>query len=229
MSDAPRAVHVVVPCRDEAETLPAHLASLTRAVEVAATALPGTLVTATLVLDGCLDDSAAVVAAHAQPWLEVLEVAHGCVGATRAAGVRRARERSAAPAAETWLAHTDADTEVPADWLLHHAAAHREGLDLWLGTVRPEAGTGLTARWLARHTLGEDHPHVHGANLGLRLSAYDAAGGFAPLALGEDVALALEVRRRGGRVGADDRAPVRTSARLEGRATGGFATFLASL
>lgn len=229
MSGHARAIHVVVPCRDESAALPAHLASLARAVEVATVALPGTAVTATLVLDGCVDDSAAVVATWSQPWLEVLEVAHGCVGATRAAGVRRARERSAAPAAQTWLAHTDADTEVPHDWLLHHDAACREGLDLWLGTVRPVADPDLTRRWLALHTLGDDHPHVHGANLGVRLSAYDAAGGFAPMTVGEDVALVHEVRRTGGRVGADDRAPVRTSGRRVGRAAGGFASFLAAL
>ncbi|WP_211249276.1 glycosyltransferase [Nocardioides aequoreus] len=229
MSAHPQAMHVVVPCRDESDALPGHLASLARAVELALGALPGTEVTATLVLDGCVDDSAAVVATWAQPWLEVLEVAHGCVGATRAAGVRQARQRGAASPEQTWLAHTDADTEVPPDWLLHHAAACRDGLDLWLGTVRPDADPDLTRRWLALHTLRDDHPHVHGANLGVRLSAYDAAGGFAPLPVGEDVALVHEVRRTGGRVGAHDRAPVRTSGRLVGRAAGGFATFLAAL
>ena len=37
-----------------------------------------------------------------------------------------------------------------------------------------------------RHPLGEDHPHVHGANLGVRASAYVLAGGFPRLRSHED-------------------------------------------
>lgn len=229
-SGAPVALHVVVPCRDEAEALPAHLDALAAAVEVVRRLHPSVAVSATVVLDTCRDASAEVVRHHreTQPWLHAVEVRRGRVGAVRGDGVAHARRLVAAPAARTWLAHTDADSQVPAHWLLHHVAAARRGLDLWLGTVRPAAPDDVVARWGALHALGPGHRHVHGANLGVRLAAYDEVGGFGGWSTGEDVDLVRALCRRGARVGADDLAPVLTSARLVGRAPDGFATFLAS-
>ncbi|GAB3989944.1 glycosyltransferase family 2 protein [Nocardioides marmoraquaticus] len=228
MSGLPRALHVVVPCRDEADHLPDHLAAMSRAVARCARLLPGVAVDVTVVLDGCRDLSAEVVARHrrTRPWLRALEVERGRVGAVRADGVRQARRYAAAPDAETWLAHTDADSCVPEHWLLHHAAVAARGDDLWLGTVRPAVPAPVLQVWSSLHGLGEGHRHVHGANLGVRASAYDAVGGFAPLTSGEDVRLVESLLDRRVRVGADDLAPVRTSARLVGRAPAGFASFL---
>ena len=42
----------------------------------------------------------------------------------------------------------------------------------------------------AQHHLAEGHTAVHAANLGVRLSAYDEAGGFASVDRSEDAALA---------------------------------------
>ena len=36
----------------------------------------------------------------------------------------------------------------------------------------------LLSRWQSLHPFEEDHPHVLGANFGIRGSAYLAAGGF---------------------------------------------------
>ena len=91
-----------------------------------------------------------------------------------------------------WLAHTDADTHVPPDWLtrqLHYAAL---GYDAVAGVVDVDSfdeypldvidafaeryGTGLTGH----------HTHVHGANLGVRASAYRRVGGWPAMALSED-------------------------------------------
>jgi hypothetical protein len=74
---------------------------------------------------------------------------------------------------------------------------------------------------------GEHHPHVHGANLGVRADAYLAAGGFAAHPTGEDHALwrALADRPRI----ATRRIPVVTSARRRARAPSGFAGFLTAM
>lgn len=228
MSALPRTLHVVVPCRDEAAHLPAHLDAMTRAVERCARAFPGTRVDVTVVLDGCVDGSARIVHEHRhrRPWLRVMHVDRGRVGAVRADGVRLARVDDVAPAADTWLAHTDADSCVPEHWLQHQVAVAQRGVDVWLGTVRPAAPTRALEAWSSLHRLGEGHRHVHGANLGVRASAYDRVGGFAPLATGEDARLVASLLERRARVGADDLAPVRTSARLVGRAPAGFASFL---
>ena len=79
------------------------------------------------------------------------------------------------------------------------------------------------------HGLGFDHPHVHGANLGLSAAAYRAAGGVPHIDLAEDHALwdavgAAGLRRVGAR-----RPPVVTSSRPDGRAAGGFSDLLRSL
>ena len=83
--------------------------------------------------------------------------------------------------------------------------------------------------WLERHELREGHGHVHGANLGVRADAYLAVGGFAPLAVHEDVGLVARLRDAGHPWVATDRCRVRTSGRTESRVDGGFATFLAGL
>ncbi|GGU51567.1 hypothetical protein GCM10010289_84950 [Streptomyces violascens] len=58
------------------------------------------------------------------------------------------------------------------------------------------------------------HPHVHGANLGVRASAYLSVGGFPPLVVGEDVALVQALERHGHRILPTDTCPVETSSRL---------------
>jgi hypothetical protein len=108
-------------------------------------------------------------------------------------------------------------------------AAARAGHDVLLGPVLPDP-SGLSAavlqEWRRLHRRGAWH--VHGANLGVRLSAYLAAGGFPAVRTHEDVHLVEAVRRLGRSivVGED---PVVTSSRLAARAPDGFAHFLARL
>ncbi|SDR93145.1 hypothetical protein SAMN04488570_0749 [Nocardioides scoriae] len=230
---------MVVPARDEAALLPGMLASLDLAVRaLARTAGPGSrrpvAVAATVVLDSCRDGSGEAVAraALAMPWLDSVTVALGRVGSVRAAGVEHARATAAGtPAGDLWVATTDADTRVPVDWLLGHVAAARAGVELLTGTVRPDELLVASQRraWLAQHDLVEGHLHVHGANLGFTLAAYDAVGGFGALATGEDVDLVERLRRHGARSRATAAIPVTTSARLDGRAPAGFAAYLAEL
>ena len=79
--------------------------------------------------------------------------------------------------------------------------------------------------WSQRHTRRE--AHVHGANLGVRLSAYLEAGGFPARVEHEDVALVAALRAR-GTVPAHA-TTVTTSARQRGRVRGRFSGYLRAL
>jgi hypothetical protein len=101
-----------------------------------------------------------------------------------------------------------------------------------LGTVRPdpqELAAGLLAAWRLRHLIADGHPHVHGANLGVRGDSYLAAGGFPDVATHEDVLLSAAVRRAGRVVLSTGSSPVLTSGRTTGRAPDGMATYLREL
>lgn len=222
------AVLVVVPAHDEEELLPACLDAVRRAVRTLRAARPGLAVATLVVLDGCTDASADAVAAAGLP---ALVTGRAGVGPARRAGVEAAFDLlGGVPARDrTWLACTDADSVVPDHWLAHHVALADEGADVVVGTVRPrldELSADRAAAWRARHAPGHANGHVHGANLGLRLATYDAAGGFAPVAEHEDVALVRAARRAGARVVADAVAEVLTSGRLLGRTPGGYAQHL---
>jgi len=220
---------VVLPVRDEERLLPAALDAVERAADRARAT--GVTVDVVVVLDSCTDGSARVCAARAG--VVVRHTAAGRVGAARAAGCGHALATSPVAPGRTWLACTDADSVVPQHWLVHHLRLAGAGADAVLGTVRvPDwrswPGAVRTAYDAAYHGV-EGHPHVHGANLGVRGNAYRAAGGFGPVAADEDVALVAALRRGGHRVVSTARAAVATSARAVGRAPAGFSGRLATL
>ncbi|HMM96551.1 glycosyltransferase [Phycicoccus sp.] len=224
-------VLVVVPARDEEAVLGACLESVGRAGRRLAQERPDVRLEVVVVLDACLDGSAAVAGRYP---VTVLGCAAGRVGAARRRGVEfglgRALGREV-PASAVWVANTDADSEVPDHWLIAQLLLAEAGHDLVVGSVEPADGLepAVLAAWHARHQLREGHRHVHGANLGVRADAYLAAGGFPDLPIHEDVALVERVRATGRPWVATDRARVRASARRVGRAEGGFASYLAAL
>lgn len=224
---------VVVPARDEEEEIAGCLRSVAAAAE--RVDLP---VVVAVVLHRCTDATAERVAdvAGAHPgtcWVTVDSDA-GSLGGARDDGVAAGRADDALagldPAA-VWLASTDADSRVPRGWLGEQRALADRGLDLVLGTVEPRDDGSETARlWHAQHHLTEGHLGIHGANLGVRLAAYDDAGGFPALDDGEDVQLVHAVRDVAGRPWTStDRTRVITSSRRLGRAGRGFAGFLRHL
>lgn len=231
-------VVVVVPVHDEEELLPRCLEGLRVACREAAAG--GVHVEVTVVLDDCSDDSSAIAAVAG---VRVLTVAARNVGRARAAGLaalpalpgatggRRGR-RGRAPRDGIWLATTDADSVVPPHWLVRQLEYARDGADLVLGTVAVEDWTSWPARTARlydesyRQHGPAGHRHVHGANLGIRAAVYDAVGGFAPLATGEDHALVDAVANAGGHIVRAGDLPVVTSARPRGRAPGGFSQHL---
>lgn len=214
------ALLVVVPAHDEEAVLGRCLDHLVAAVDQLGPAAPE--VRTVVVLDGCTDRTAAIARQHP---VEVVGCTARTVGRARAVGVLAARRPSDDPR-RTWVATTDADSRVPVGWLAEHLAAAHSAADLLLGPVLPdpdELADGLLRRWLDLHP--RSGAHVHGANLGVRLSTYLAAGGFPPLACGEDVALVDAVRALGGRV-VTGRSRVVTSARTQARTPNGFAAYL---
>ena len=228
---APAAVAVVVPARDEEELLPACLESVAQAQEVLLDALPDVLTRTFVVLDVCRDGTAEVVAGR--PDVVAVPSLAGNVGAARALGVGAAAEWAAGLVrGPLWIASTDADSVVPARWLLAQVELAASGRDLVVGTVAPrpvDLDPDVLAAWHARHSSADGHEHVHGANLGFSLDAYDRVGGFAPLAVHEDVELVAAMRRAGVDWVATGVISVTTSGRRTGRAPHGFAGYLEGL
>lgn len=231
----PRHVLVVVPAHDEARALPNTLA----AIEAARRQLPASIgSTLVVVADGCADDTAAIARAAGRPTDVVVDVARHGVGAARRLGTERGLHAVGLPHRRVWIANTDADTLVPADWLVAHVAHARRGLIAVAGTValarerRPGGPTDelVRRRFAQRYRLGDDgtHTHVHGANLGVRADAYAAAGGWSSLTTAEDHDLWRRLVALGP-TASPSALRVATSARLRGRAPRGFAVGLAEL
>lgn len=226
----PRAINelaVVVPARNERLRIGVALDAILTATTTLGTTYPQVAVRVVVVLDRCTDGTAERVADY--PSVEAVTSNHGMVGAARAQGISHILATTNTAPHALWLACTDADSQVPYNWLLHHYETARSGADVLLGTVRPQLhGTELHT-WTERHTLRDGHPHVHGANLGISAYAYLAAGGFPHVAEHEDQILATNARTLGLRVDSTDNAPVQTSARRTGRTPGGMAGYLRSL
>ena len=223
-----RRVAVIVPAANEEASIGRCLTSIAAARSSLYRSSVSVQVQILVVLDDCADTTASIAARFAD--VRPLAIAVRNVGAARRAGAAAAL-RGGRPS-ETWLASTDADSEVPADWLTGMMTMARRGAHMVLGTVLPGDGLDAATRvaWLARHHLREDHPHVHGANLGIRGDAYLALGGWPPLAAGEDSDLAGRAMRASHlRIARTASIPVVTSPRLAARAPGGFSGYLRAL
>lgn len=221
-------IAVVVPAADEEERIGAALDAVQRAVDMLRRTHPAVTSDLIVVLDGCTDATERIAAGYAG--VRTVAIGARCVGAARDAGSRAAIDNRP-DLATVWTAHTDADSEVPADWLSTMVRAADAGVDLFLGTVLPSREIALPVRraWLGRHSQADGHRHVHGANLGIRASLLHSVGGWPRLPSGEDVELAARARVARGVVRSSAAAPVRTSARSAGRAPGGFAAYLSHL
>jgi glycosyltransferase involved in cell wall biosynthesis len=218
-------IGVVVPAHNEQELLPACIAGL-----VAAAAAADVTVELLVVLDACTDDSALAAFPAA-----TLSIDTRNVGQARREGFTRLLQGrpDGVTDSQTWLATTDADTIVPVDWLVRMLAHAAAGWTVVAGTVRVTDWTGhselVRSSWQADYEDHDDHQHVHGANLGFRGDAYRLVGGMPSVALSEDVALVNALEAAGERIFRAGDLPVVTSARREGRASGGFATYLCEL
>lgn len=223
------AVGVVVPAHNEETLLPACLAALGRAAREVR--VPVFVVVAA---DSCTDRTVAVALACGA---EVISIDARSVGAARAAGMAELLCLTASAdldLAAIWLATTDADTVVPPDWLRRQVAHADRGWDVVLGTVTvadwSEHPPHVPAAFASRYEYGErPHPHIHGANIGIRASAYQTAGGFPALSSAEDHALVAAAEEAGCPVLRAGDVTVETSARRHARAPHGFSYLLRTL
>jgi GT2 family glycosyltransferase len=145
------------------------------------------------------------------------------------------------------IASTDADTRVDMRWAATLLTAAAEGAQAIGGQIvlDPSEAARLGPRVIARREadlaarLAQlasttppgsrlDHPHFAGASFAVTPEALEAAGGLAPLAVGEDAALAERLHARGIAIERRDDVRVVTSARVVGRAPGGLAVDLAA-
>ncbi len=240
------AVGVIVPAHNEQDLLPSCLASVRRAAQ----SLRGIPVHLVVVADACRDRT---VLAARRGGASVVTISARSAGAARAAGAGEVLRRTThLDPSSVWLATTDADTLVPACWLREQASYASQGWDAVVGTIRVSDWSGYPpgTRSLFRERYerepyepsvpyepsepsepsgAKQHPHVHGANLGFRASAYLRAGGFPALATAEDHALVAALTEDGSRVLRTRALPVVTSARRESRAPHGFSHHLKQL
>jgi glycosyltransferase involved in cell wall biosynthesis len=222
------AIGLVVPAHDEEESLPGCLAALRRAAGQAGVRPVHTFVVA----DACTDRTAQCARAAGA---EVVEIKARRVGEARATGFTEAlRITRGTDRAQVWLATTDADTLVPPHWLARQISYAEAGWDAVLGTVSVSDWSGhpghLPDVFAARYAHeAESHPHVHGANLAVRASAYLTAGGFQSLRTGEDHALVAALEAAGRPIVRSTDMAVETSARHQSRAPHGFGHLLGTL
>jgi glycosyltransferase involved in cell wall biosynthesis len=181
-----------------------------------------------VVLDNCTD-STADIATNCGFETVVIEARN--VGTARRTGFELMLGRHAADG--LWLATTDADSVVPADWITRQLRYASAGADAVVGTVRVadwhEWPPGVAEAFDSRYVHEHGHRHVHGANLGCAATAYLAAQGTRDLALAEDVALVRALESLGSGVEWAADLAVTTSARSRSRVSGGFADYLCAL
>lgn len=213
-------IGVLVPAHDEEALVGACLRSILAAAR--SPALGGEAVRVVVALDSCTDATAGICAAVG---VRTVALDARCVGRARAAAADLLLREGA-----RWLASTDADSRVPPDWLAAQLAC---GADAFCGTVRVADWRDFAPRVRAAFLAGEhhvdDHPHVHGANLGVGAQAYRAVGGFPALAAHEDHALLDALERGGFRIARRATPAVTTSARRDARARHGFGDYLLAL
>jgi glycosyltransferase involved in cell wall biosynthesis len=224
-----RHVAAVIPARNEEELLPACISSVLRAQ---AALPPGITTDFVIAVDSSTDRTLEIAAEMLRSFGVVVTTRAGTVGVARAVGVNAALRRYPGKLDACWLANTDADCEVPENWLVDQITLAQIGVQAVAGIVDVEDFSGhsgvVARRFRETYLLHPDgtHPHVHGANLGVRADLYRHAGGWGSLATAEDHDLWNRLSLFGCRKESVAKLKVITSGRRIGRAPDGFARAL---
>ena len=239
MSDARRhTLGIAVPVRNEAAMLPGFLDAL-------GAQRGGHAFILCVVLDGCDDESAAIVAAAKRDGrFPISSVATG--SSPPNAGLARGRAMDLALAQlagdDAVVISTDADSTPDPDWLTNNVDALMVA-DVAAGRiVRDGDGPSVVQDRVERYYDGlhvlrrtidpvpweaaRTHHFTSGASLAFRAGVYRSLGGFRPLPSAEDARLVDAAHRAGHRVRRDAAITVTTSSRRTGRAQGGLADHL---
>lgn len=234
-------IAICIPARDEAGRLPQLFAAIDR-LQVPA----GSRITLCLLLDGCSDASLSLATAYRSTArhrvvTDTAERAAPNAGRARDAAMRLGM--AAVGQGDAILLSSDADSVPAPDWIrtMAGALAHADVVagDVVRGGNHPDQDRieRHYARLFALRRQVDPvpweatvvHHHASGANMGLRAATYVAAGGFLPLASGEDARFVDDAARAGLRVRRDAASIVHTSDRRAGRVHGGLATMLCDL
>jgi glycosyltransferase involved in cell wall biosynthesis len=222
---------VVIPARNEEDLLPRCLKSVLAArVAVSSSASVDVIVIA----DSSQDRTAEISSQMLRSLGQVIVTNAGSVGPARRAATALGLERYSGPLNKCWLANTDADCVVPPTWLLHQMELADKGFQAVAGIVGvdtfEEHSPWVRDRFEASYIIHPDggHPHVHGANLGVRADSYVRAGGWPDLSTAEDHDLWHRLSLTGARRHSTSHLQVHTSGRRMGRAPNGFASALAA-
>ena len=228
-------VVIVMPARDERDTIGDSLAAVGRAVDGAG---PVVACSITVVDDGSSDGTGQIARralARLDLRAQVVRVNVGRVGTARRIGVHVTTATWRSPE-RVWILSTDADSRVRPDWIVRHVAHAQNGAVAVSGIVDLIEGVDVArfrSRWRSDYgaRIADDHrhPYAHATNLGVRLDAYRAVGGFRDVAGEEDGDLWSRLRARGIEPLSDARIVVDTSGRCHGRVAEGFAHALGTL
>jgi glycosyltransferase involved in cell wall biosynthesis len=232
---------VAIPVRDEAKRIGNCLAALSRQ------SLPPSHVV--VLLNNCSDGTAAVVKALPETSYQLHILERQLAGSAASAGIARGMSlhHAASLIRDGLILTTDADGEVPADWIELNVDAIEKGADAVCGRAIIDP---IEAFFIPQHLHDDDarevayvqildqirsivlpdpadpwprHQEESGASLAVTASIFRRIGGVPRLPSGEDRALIASLRMIDARVRHDPRISVVVSGRIEGRARGGMA------
>jgi cellulose synthase/poly-beta-1,6-N-acetylglucosamine synthase-like glycosyltransferase len=239
---------VAIPARNEADRIGACLVALARQ-----TLARSRITAVVLYANNCTDSTAAVARNMSLPFdLEVIE-ATLLPNGTHVGYARRGASNAAIASlhrrgyTDGIIANTDADSRVDPGWLAALLAAFASDVDavcgeididepLAMGLAAAREAEAAYADAVARvtalldplaHDPWPNHIWSWGANFAVRASVLSAVGGSPLVELAEDRALHAALLAQDFRIRHSRAVRVRTSARTDGRAPGGFADLLA--
>lgn len=231
MSSRIRHIAILIPARNEERLLPRCISSVLRAQAFLPTDVTSDVI---VVADSCTDRTYATARRLLRRAGVVLTTNARNVGVARSLAGRAALARYLGPRRHCWLANTDADCEVPENWLFKQLILANDGAHAVAGIVDvddfSEHHSRVADRFHKSYVIHADgtHPHVHGANIGFRADLYLGVGGWAHIETAEDHDLWNRLRARGCRQHSVAQLKVWTSGRRLGRAPFGFAGALAA-
>jgi glycosyltransferase involved in cell wall biosynthesis len=224
-------ISVLIPACNEEALLPRCLRSLLFARCMLPASVTSNII---VVVDSSTDRTRQTAAELLQSCGRVILADVRTAGTARAIAAEWALAHYRGPMERCWLANTDADCLIPPNWLIDQLRLANQGIEAIAGTVDvdgfEEHGAEVADLFRSSYIINPDgsHPHVHGANFGVRADVYIGAGGWRDLRTAEDHDLWNRLRGAGCATISTSHIEVVTSGRRFGRAPNGFAEALAA-